>query len=84
MEALAAAMPPRYRLMVLMAAWCAQPFGELSELRRSDIDVKAAWFMFAGALSAPMAAARLRDPSPKLEAEREHSPSPDAAGEWTI
>ena len=40
LEALAAAMPPRYRLMVLMAAWCALRFGELAELRRADIDVK--------------------------------------------
>jgi integrase len=40
LEALAAAMPPRYRLMVLLAAWCALRFGELAELRRTDIDVK--------------------------------------------
>jgi integrase len=37
---LAEAMPARYRLMVLLAAWCALRFGELAELRRSDIDVK--------------------------------------------
>jgi integrase len=40
LEALAAAMPPKYRLMVLLAAWCAMRFGELAELRRADIDVK--------------------------------------------
>ena len=40
LNALAAAMPPRYRLMVLMAGWCAMRFGELAELRRADIDVK--------------------------------------------
>lgn len=34
-----AAMPARYRLMVLLAAWCALRFGELAELRRSDIDL---------------------------------------------
>lgn len=39
LEAIAAAMPPRYRLMVLLAAWCAMRFGELTELRRADIDV---------------------------------------------
>jgi integrase len=33
-------MPSRYRLMVLLAAWCAMRFGELAELRRADIDVK--------------------------------------------
>ncbi len=40
LEAITLAMPPRYRLMVLLAAWCALRFGELTELRRSDIDVK--------------------------------------------
>jgi integrase len=40
LEAIAAAMPPRYRVMVLLAAWCALRFGELAELRRADIDVK--------------------------------------------
>jgi integrase len=40
LEALAAAMPQRYRVMVLLAAWCALRFGELAELRRGDVDVK--------------------------------------------
>ena len=40
LEALVQAMPERYRLMVLLAAWCALRFGELAELRRSDIGVK--------------------------------------------
>ncbi len=40
LEAIAAAMPARYRLMVLLAAWCALRFGELAELRRADIDVR--------------------------------------------
>jgi integrase len=35
------AMPERYRLMVLLAAWCGLRFGELTELRRHDMDVKA-------------------------------------------
>lgn len=34
------AMPEGRRLMVLLAAWCALRFGELAELRRSDVDVK--------------------------------------------
>jgi integrase len=29
--------PPRYRAMVLLAAWCTLRFGELTPLRRSDI-----------------------------------------------
>ena len=40
LEALVKALPERYRLMALMAAWCALRFGELAELRRADIDVK--------------------------------------------
>ena len=39
LEVMTAAMPPRYRLMLLLAAWCAMRFGELTELRRKDIDV---------------------------------------------
>ena len=34
------ALPERYRLMVLLAAWCAPRFGELTELRRKDITVE--------------------------------------------
>lgn len=41
LEALTKAMPEKYRLMVLLAAWCAMRFGELAELRRSDINVSA-------------------------------------------
>jgi integrase len=39
LETLVASMPPRCRVMVLLAAWCALRFGELAELRRTDIDV---------------------------------------------
>jgi integrase len=41
LERLVTAMPEKYRLMVLLAAWCALRFGELTELRRRDIDLKA-------------------------------------------
>jgi integrase len=33
-------MPDRYKLMALLAAWCAMRFGELTELRRGDIDLR--------------------------------------------
>lgn len=33
------AMPPRYQAMILLASWCALRFGELTELRRRDIDL---------------------------------------------
>jgi integrase len=41
LEALTAAMPEHYRLMVLLAAWCGLRFGELAELRRADLDLAA-------------------------------------------
>lgn len=40
LEAIVEAMPPRYRGMVLLAAWCGLRFGELAELRRSDVDLE--------------------------------------------
>lgn len=40
LEALTGAMPEKYRLMVLLGAWVGLRFGELAELRRSDVDVK--------------------------------------------
>ena len=42
LEVIATSVPARYKLMVLLAAWCAMRFGELSELRRADIDVTSA------------------------------------------
>jgi integrase len=41
LETIVAEMPEQYRLMVLLAAWCAMRYGELAELRRRDVDVKA-------------------------------------------
>jgi integrase len=40
LEQIVAAMPEKYRPMVLLAAWCGLRFGELTELRRSDVDLK--------------------------------------------
>lgn len=39
-DALVEAMPDRYRAMLLLAYWCGLRFGELTELRRADIDTK--------------------------------------------
>ena len=33
-------LPDRYKLMALLAAWCAMRFGALTELRRGDIDLR--------------------------------------------
>jgi integrase len=38
LEVLVAAMPEQRQAMTLLAAWCAMRFGELTELRRRDID----------------------------------------------
>lgn len=35
-------MPERYRLAVLLMSWCALRFGEVTELRRQDIDLRRA------------------------------------------
>jgi integrase len=40
LETLAAAMPDKHRLMVLLASWCGLRFGELAELRHGDVDIK--------------------------------------------
>lgn len=39
--AIVAAMPERRRAMILLGAWCGMRFGELAELRRKDVDLKA-------------------------------------------
>ncbi|MFK5635977.1 tyrosine-type recombinase/integrase [Ornithinimicrobium sp. LYQ103] len=41
LEALVSAMPARYQVMTLLAAWCGLRFGELTELRRKDVDLSA-------------------------------------------
>ncbi len=41
LAALVAALPERYRVMTLLAAWCGLRFGELAELRRNDLDLTA-------------------------------------------
>jgi integrase len=41
LDAIVEAIPARYKTMVLIAAWCGLRFGELTELRRCDVDLKA-------------------------------------------
>jgi integrase len=79
-----AAIPERYRLMVLLASWCALRFGELIELRRSDLDMKhgtikvrraAVWTGGAAIIGLPKSAAGVRTvaiPPHILPAVREH------------
>lgn len=67
---LVTAMPKKYQLMVLLAAWCALRFGELTELRRKDIDLKAgvihvrrgvAWVASKPVVGLPKSEAGIRD-----------------------
>lgn len=39
LETLTGAMPAPYQAMILLASWCALRFGELTELRRHDVDL---------------------------------------------
>ena len=39
LNVLADTMPPRLRMAVLLGCWCALRYGELSELRRSDVNL---------------------------------------------
>ena len=39
LEIITAAMPEPYQAMILLASWCALRFGELTELRRMDVDL---------------------------------------------
>jgi integrase len=39
LAAIADAMPEKYRAMVWLASWCALRFGEITELRRHDLDL---------------------------------------------
>jgi integrase len=48
-DQLADAMPAEWRMLVLLAAWCAMRFGELSELRRGDVDLDAGVLMISRA-----------------------------------
>lgn len=41
LDAIVDAIPARYKTMVLIAAWCGLRFGELTELRRCDVDFNA-------------------------------------------
>jgi len=51
LEAIVEAIPDRYRLMVLLGAWCALRFGELAELRRRDVDLKVGKIMIRRAVT---------------------------------
>lgn len=77
-------IPQRYKPMVLLAAWCALRFGELTELRGHDVDTKAGvirirrgvvWVDGADVVQTPKSGAGVRDvniPPHLLPLVREH------------
>lgn len=40
LQLITAAMPEKYRLMVMLSSWCGLRFGEVTELRRRDLDLE--------------------------------------------
>lgn len=78
------ALPDRFGLMVQLATWCALRFGEVTELRRGDLDVKngriqvrraVAWVRGKPVVGTPKSAAGIRDvaiPPHLLPAVRKH------------
>jgi integrase len=63
-------MPEQYRLMILLASWCALRFGELTELRRGDLDLShtrvkvtrgVTWIDGKPTIGAPKSIAGIRD-----------------------
>jgi integrase len=51
LKTLIEALPDRYRAAVLLAGWCTLRYGELTELRRGDVDLKAQTFTVARAVT---------------------------------
>ena len=92
LEMLTEAMPPRYRLLVQLAAWCALRFGELTELRRGDVDTRGGVLRIRRAVvlvdgrfvvKEPKSEAGVRDvniPPHLLPMVREHLLDPHRAG----
>jgi integrase len=50
---IAEALPPRYRCMVLLSSWAALRFGEVTELRRRDVDLEKRVIKVARAVTWP-------------------------------
>jgi integrase len=69
LDVIVAAMPERLRAMVLLAAWCGLRFGELAELRRSDVDLTAGGTLTVARAMVRTSAGRVVK-SPKSDAGR--------------
>ena len=70
LTALVAAMPEQLQLTVILAGWCGLRYGEIAELRRRDVDLKAGvihvrrgvtWVQGEAIIGTPKSAASVRD-----------------------
>ncbi len=61
-EALAEAVPARYKAMVLLAAWCSLRFAELAALRRDRVDLVRGEIRVTETLTELVRASALREP----------------------
>ena len=68
-DAVAEAVPERFKAMVLLAAWCALRFGELSALRRDRVDLLHAEVIVSETVTELASGERLAGP-PKTDAGR--------------
>jgi integrase len=69
LAAIADAVPPRYRALVLLGGWCSLRFGELAALRRSDLNLKEGVVHIRRAVTA-LSGQRSFEGTPKSESSR--------------
>jgi len=74
LDVIVGAVPPRYRAMILLAGWCALRFGELTELRRKDIDLEAGVVFIQRAVVHVDGKAIVGDPKTEAGIRRVHIP----------
>jgi integrase len=68
LDALVAEMPDRYQLMTLVSAWCGLRFGEITELRRSDVDLTSGVLRVRRAVTRPTGGSEVYVDTPKSDA----------------
>ena len=78
--AVAAAVRPQWRMLVLLAAWCQLRFGELAELRRRDVDLDAGVLMITRAVSRTPGGLVGRPAQERGGHPRRHDPAVPARG----
>ena len=68
LDALVVEMPERYQLMTLVSAWCGVRFGEITELRRPDVDLATGVLRVRRAVSRPHGGPEVYVGTPKSNA----------------